>query len=45
MTTPLAQKAKLTYNDYLKTPDDKRYELNEGELIKLSSPATYHQME
>jgi Uma2 family endonuclease len=43
MITPVARKAKLTYNDYLKTPDDKRYELIEGELIKLPSPATYHQ--
>lgn len=43
MITPVVPKAKLTYNDYLKTPDDKRYELIEGELIKLQSPVTYHQ--
>jgi len=43
MITPVAQKAKLTYNDYLKTPDDKRYELIEGELIMTPSPVTYHQ--
>lgn len=43
MITPVARKAKLTYNDYLKTPDDKRYELIEGELIMTPSPVTYHQ--
>jgi len=43
MITPVARKAKLTYKDYLKTPDDKRYELIEGELIMTPSPVTYHQ--
>ncbi len=43
MITPVAPKTKLTYNDYLKTPDDKRYELIEGELIMTPSPVTYHQ--
>ncbi|HEB11892.1 MAG TPA: Uma2 family endonuclease [Spirochaetales bacterium] len=43
MITPVAKKTKLTYNDYLKTQDDKRYELIEGELIMTPSPVTYHQ--
>ena len=43
MITPVVSKRKLTYEDYLKTPDDKRYELIEGELIMTPSPATYHQ--
>lgn len=36
-------KKKYTYEDYLKTPDDKRYELLEGELIMTPSPKTVHQ--
>jgi len=39
--TPVAGKTKLTYNDYLKTTDDKRYELIQGELIMIPSPVTY----
>ena len=35
---------KLTYADYAKTPDDVRYELLDGELIKLPSPVFAHQM-
>jgi Uma2 family endonuclease len=37
------QKRKSTYEDYLKTPDDQRYELIEGELIMTPSPVPYHQ--
>jgi Uma2 family endonuclease len=37
------KKRKSTYEDYLKTPDDKRYELIEGELIMTPSPVPYHQ--
>lgn len=36
-------KRKYTYEDYLKTPDDIRYELIEGELIMTPSPVTRHQ--
>lgn len=36
-------KRKYTYDDYLKIPDDKRYELIEGELIMTPSPVPYHQ--
>ncbi len=36
-------KKKYTYADYLKTPDDKRYELIEGELYMTPSPKTDHQ--
>ena len=34
---------KLTYEDYLKTSDDKRYELLDGELIILPAPSIAHQ--
>ena len=30
---------KLTYEDYLKTSDDERYELLDGELIILPAPS------
>lgn len=43
MITPVTKKQKYTYDDYLKTPDDKRYELIEGELIMVPSPVIYHQ--
>ena len=35
--------AKLTYEDYLKTPDDERWELLNGELIMAPSPTMVHQ--
>ena len=34
---------KLTYADYLKTPDDERYELLNGELVMSPSPKEIHQ--
>jgi Uma2 family endonuclease len=34
---------KFTYRDYLHLPEDKRYELIEGELLMIPSPLTYHQ--
>ena len=37
------EKRKFTYEDYLKTPDDKRYELIEGELLMTPSPNARHQ--
>ncbi len=39
----IVEKRKYTYEDYLKTPDDVRYELIEGELIMTPSPVTRHQ--
>ena len=36
-------KDKLTYADYMKTPDDERYELLNGELIMSPSPKEIHQ--
>ena len=39
--TPAA--AKLTYEDYLKTSDDERYELLDGELIMAPAPYRDHQ--
>ena len=35
--------AKLTYQDYLNTPGDERYELLDGELILIASPNMAHQ--
>ena len=45
MTTSIIdiEKKKYTYEDYLKTPDDTRYELIEGELYMTPSPITNHQ--
>ena len=37
-------KAKLTFEDYLKTPDDERYELLDGDLIMAPSPSELHQI-
>jgi len=43
MSQTVKEKKKYTYEDYLKTPDDKRYELIEGELLMTPSPVTKHQ--
>lgn len=44
MSTLLFEEKKTyTYEDYLKTPDDERYELINGELIMSPSPVTFHQ--
>ncbi len=37
-------KSGLTYADYLKTSDDERYELLNGELVMPPAPLTGHQM-
>lgn len=43
MATAVVEKVKYTYEDYLKTPDDERYELIEGDMIMTPSPVTKHQ--
>ena len=43
MATATTEKKKYTYDDYMKTSDDERYELIEGDLIQLFSPTTKHQ--
>lgn len=43
MSTLVKEKKKLTYQDYMKTPDDKRYELINGELIEMPAPFIIHQ--
>lgn len=41
---PIAvEKKRCTYEDYLKTPEDKRYELINGELLMTPSPGPKHQ--
>lgn len=36
-------RVKFTYEDYRRTPEDKRYELIDGDLIMVPSPRTAHQ--
>ena len=43
MTQAAVAKKKYTYQDYLKTPDDQRYELIEGELSMTPAPKIGHQ--
>jgi len=43
MAVTAPKKRKFTYEDYLKTPDDQRYELIEGDLVMTPSPVPYHQ--
>lgn len=43
MEKTVIEKKRYTYEDYLKTPDDKRYELIEGELLMTPSPVPRHQ--
>jgi Uma2 family endonuclease len=43
MAPAVIEKKKYTYEDYLKTPDDERYELIQGELIMTPSPIPKHQ--
>src|SRR3990172_920502 len=43
MATIVVEKKKYTYEDYLKTPKDKRYELIDGELLMRPSPTPSHQ--
>ena len=43
MATTATEKRKFTYEDYLKTPDDERYELIGGELLMTPSPVPNHQ--
>ncbi len=40
MTNP---RIKFTINDYMSTPNEKRYQLLDGELIVAPSPTTRHQ--
>ena len=35
--------AKLTYEDYVEFPDDKRYEIIDGELYEMTAPTVRHQ--
>ncbi|TVL98486.1 MAG: restriction endonuclease [Candidatus Brocadia sp. WS118] len=44
MVPVIIEKKKYTYEDYLKTPEDKRYELINGELTMTPSPVPEHQL-
>src|SRR4030042_7191660 len=43
MAQTVTEKKKYTYADYLRTPDNERYELIEGELLMTPSPITKNQ--
>ncbi len=43
MAPTVIEKKKHTYEDYLKTPEDERYELVEGALLMTPSPVPRHQ--
>jgi Uma2 family endonuclease len=43
MVSTAIDKKKYTYEDYLETPEDERFELIEGELLMTPSPGTRHQ--
>jgi Uma2 family endonuclease len=38
-----ASSVKFTYQDYLRLPEDRRYEIIDGELFLTPAPGTYHQ--
>jgi Uma2 family endonuclease len=43
MSSVITEKKRYTYEDYLKTPDDQRYELIEGEMQMTPAPVPKHQ--
>ncbi len=43
MPETVIEKKRYTYEDYLKIPEDERYELIEGELLMTPSPVPRHQ--
>lgn len=43
MPPAVIEKKRYTYEDYLKTPEDERYELIEGELLMTPAPIPNHQ--
>ncbi|MGI8783042.1 MAG: Uma2 family endonuclease [Acidobacteriota bacterium] len=42
--TPTRPELKFTYEDYLLLPEDKRYELIDGDLCMVPAPSLYHQI-
>lgn len=43
MPETVIEKKRYTYEDYLKIPEDERYELIKGELLMTPSPVPRHQ--
>lgn len=43
MGPTVTEKKKYTYEDYLKTPEDERYEIIEGQLLNDTDIFTTHQ--
>ena len=39
----IGAKIKFTYEDYCNAPEDKRYELHDGDLVLVPSPKEPHQ--
>ncbi|MBI5192128.1 MAG: Uma2 family endonuclease [Nitrospirae bacterium] len=44
MATRFKEKTRYTYEDYMKTPDDVRYELIDGDLLMSPAPNIRHQI-
>jgi len=42
--TPTRPELKFTYEDYLLLPEDKQYELIDGDLFMVPAPSLYHQV-
>ncbi len=43
MAIPSPTSVQFTYEDYLNLPEDRRYEIIDGELYMVPAPFTYHQ--
>lgn len=43
MSAALTAPVKFTYDDYLLLPEERRYEIIDGELYMVPAPLTYHQ--
>lgn len=39
----VSARVRLTYEDYVELPDDRRYEIIDGELYEMTAPTLRHQ--